>query len=269
MNKYTISIIGNGRWAKNHIRILSELGHKVNIFSVNSILDTSLIRKLLSCDAAVIASSSISHFAYTSLFVTNNIPVYCEKPVVVDFKQLSDLKLLRKQFPSSIFFPGHQLTFLPEILGIDSVVSFVSMRAGAIARDEGACLSLSVHDLSIIYMFLGNTLPHNFSANGDIHEFSVSLNTKGFEALLYYKSFSPNLRMRNMIISTTNSVHSINPDNWRRADVLKRSLKHFLHCVKSGRNSLINNIDSAIAITSYALLINDSLTSEQKRSAVQ
>lgn len=265
MAKYTISIIGNGRWAKNHIRILSELGHNVNIFSVNSILDPSFRSKLLSCDAAVIASSSVSHLSYTSLFVTNNIPVYCEKPCVVNSEQLSNLKLLRERFPSSIFFPGHQLIFLPEIIDIANVVSFVSMRAGAIARDEGACLSLSVHDLSIIYMLLGNTLTHSFSAKGDIHEFSVSLNAKNFEALLYYKSFSPNLRMRNMIISTSNSVLSINPDNWRRADVLKRSLNHFLHCVKSARNSLINNINSAIDITSFALEINNSLTSEQKR----
>jgi hypothetical protein len=233
-----VAVVGNGRWAQNHIRILSD---KPNIKL--TVLDLPFVCDMKCFDAVFITASSVAHYPLLAEAFRLRVPVYCEKPICLTKNQLYHLNSLFHT--SQIFAGGFQLLYLPELVNRPSseLLSFSSVRTGAIPRDEGAILSLAVHDLSLLAHFSQLPFWDRISVSGDKHEamilLSKSSSPQTYSASIFVSSFS---RARARIVQAAFSSASpllLRPDNWNRVDLLETAISAFLADAASGKRTKI------------------------------
>lgn len=239
--------IGAGKWGSNHYRIIKELGESIEQIDVEVNPLSSILE--YRPDAVIITTSSVNHFNLVMLCDRQNIPVFCEKPVCVKESHIEQLSKVKVPFMS-----GHQLVFMPEIESFSGRCNYMfSERSGAIPRDEGALLSLAVHDIAIAhYLFKKDSF--NVIADGNKHNAKIYLsNQSGCNlAEILVQSFT-NIRLRNLtMIDGTTSTLTIAPDNWNRIDLLKLELKEFIDVVKNNRYDNKNNLQFTLNVMKTA-----------------
>ena len=109
-----IAVIGNGRWAQNHIRILKEYGAFLGAYDIETdykkVINGSINGTLP--DGVVIATDPVMHFPITEYAMSRKVAVYCEKPIATQTWQLDELMKLRK---TAIYQAGFQLLYDPKI----------------------------------------------------------------------------------------------------------------------------------------------------------
>lgn len=226
---------GNGKWGKNHTRILRGNGHNVSVFDIDSdhkevLQDTP--------DAVVVTCSTVNHFPITLYCLERGIPVFCEKPICLEQWQLKAYSY----YKDNIFMGGHQLCFLPELKGLSGHVQYINcVRSGAIPRTEGALFSLAVHDVAVVQMLTGKC--ELIEVLGSLHKAKISLN----RADILVESFS-HAKLRHMVMVTDSGIIRLNPENWQRVDLVEMELNHFIDSINKGVVPLYNNMRDCIDI---------------------
>ena len=89
-----IAVIGNGRWAQNHIKILKECGALLEAYDnesdyrdvinhAKSRIDSKegIVHTKTILHGIVIATDPVMHFPITKYAMERGIAVYCEKPI--------------------------------------------------------------------------------------------------------------------------------------------------------------------------------------------
>jgi hypothetical protein len=232
--------VGLGNWGKNHNRILKDRGHDVEVIEVEN-----NYRDMGQPDACIVTTSSVMHFPVAWYCLKHGIPVFCEKPIVTKRSQLDLLKDQGDRF----FMSGHQLVFADEIKGLlnKDIVYMSSIRSGAIARDEGALMSLAVHDLAILY-YLQPTDFKVVTVQGNKHEAHLNLSDGVRQADIYVRSLSDVKLRHSVFIDDMGRFYRFIPECWNRQDLLEKELDYFLGCVSRKELPDKNDLKTSIKI---------------------
>ncbi len=184
-----ICVVGVGRWGKNHVRTLSELGalagivdpspDSVNWFKENypaARIFASLSEALAApLDGFVVATPAETHFDIAKKILESGKPVLVEKPLALERNQAIELKKLAQEKRLTLMV-GHVMLFHPavrkikELLGsgrIGKLQYLYSNRLnlGTIRTEENILWSFAPHDISIFQYLIG-AQPVEVSSHG-------------------------------------------------------------------------------------------------------
>jgi predicted dehydrogenase len=232
---------GVGAWGANHHRILSAMA------ATNEIAYTSVevergsyfaeVMRSVRPTAIVVATNSVNHFPIALHALAEGISVFCEKPIALSSSQVQTLQSTAVS-TGALLAAGYQLLFDPLVAPLQhSCSAMVSIRSGAIPRDEGAVLSLAVHDIALAMWTLSRPV-RSFKVEGAKHDALIELyysHQPGacFAASIHVKSFSQ-VKTRHTIFTTDDGrVLGFTPDNWSRLDLLESELRAFVALISS------------------------------------
>ena len=234
------------------------MGHTLSVYDIESKYWNT--REIINqtVDAVIITASSVNHWPITEYCLDLDIPVYCEKPLLLKEEQLHELKIREQK---KILMVGHQLLFVPEVVMLKSRVNFMSsIRSGSIPRTEGALFSLMVHDIAVAHYVTGKPQFECIWAEGNRHELKVTLRNELVIVDLYAKSISDvRLRHTTMIDNETFQPVHLSPDNWKRPDLLEKALTAFTAYVQRGHDIGVNGTTDAINVMETVFKIQSKL----------
>lgn len=174
-----ICVIGGGRWGKNHINTLCELGYLSGIVEANS----DKLKKLLEIypvsgytsleealedgfDGYTIATPAILHFETAKKILKTGKPVMVEKPMTLSSQSSLELVEIAKANNAQLMV-GHVLLFHPAIRKIKELIDFgmigdlyylysTRLNLGTVRTEENVFWSFAPHDISVIDYLVGN-----------------------------------------------------------------------------------------------------------------
>jgi UDP-2-acetamido-3-amino-2,3-dideoxy-glucuronate N-acetyltransferase len=175
-----ICVIGTGRWGKNHLRTLNELGCLAGV--VDSDPDTleavaadypdaarfSDYREAAEADfdGFTVASSAETHHTIARYLLERCRPVLVEKPMTLTAEDSRDLAQLADSTGTPLMV-GHVMLFHPAIRAIKRLIDDGSigrlqylysnrLNLGAIRSEENILWSFAPHDISIFQYLIGS-----------------------------------------------------------------------------------------------------------------
>ncbi len=185
--KTKIGVIGAGRWGKNIINTLHNLGVLAGIAEPNANLRNDIHslypnipvfdshQKLLDTEipAVAIATPVFTHFEIAKEALLAGKDVFVEKPMTVNLEESDELVLLAKQ-KNKILMVGHMLLYQPAIqfikqfIGEGQLGRLYSLRQvrrnlGTIRTQENVLYSLGVHDLAVLNYLVGEKVVDSIS----------------------------------------------------------------------------------------------------------
>lgn len=177
MNK-KICVIGGGRWGKNHIKTLYQLGSlegivESNTERLNELLNEFPVKGFSSLDDALsfgfdgytIAAPAPLHFSIAKQLIEKGQHVLVEKPLTLSADEsLQLVKLAEKNHVQLMV--GHVLLFHPAIRKIKELIDDGKvgklhyiysnrLNLGTVRTEENVFWSLAPHDVSIFDYFVG------------------------------------------------------------------------------------------------------------------
>jgi len=190
--KLNFAVIGAGRFAKNHIRILQE-SKDVNLIGIasrtkesldvargsvpkNAVLttDASKLINNKDVDCVLIATPPSTHFELAKAAIKAGKHVLLEKPMATNLKEADELRKIVKN-QDKVFMVAHQYTYNDYInylksnikkIGKVGVVYGEHLYPGPMGDDIGCLWDAGTHVLSIIqYLFNPGNIK-NISGNG-------------------------------------------------------------------------------------------------------
>jgi predicted dehydrogenase len=189
-----IGIIGAGRFGKNHVRVLSELGYLAGIAELDETTRNSAseqykvpafadYRELIKSgiDGVVIATPAHTHFPIAKDVLELGLPVMVEKPITLNSKDAEVLNELAKAKKLPLMV-GHLLLFQPAIVkakeliqsgDIGQLLSLHQERLnlGKARAQENALWSLGVHDVAVLLYLVGKApLQNSFVGQATLTE---------------------------------------------------------------------------------------------------
>lgn len=258
-------IFGNGKWSKNHQRILKTNCIPFEVFDIDTTPFDACLKHGAPM-AVIVTASTVNHHTITKHFLENDIPVFCEKPICLETWQLDNLETFIPNRP--IFMAGHQLVFDKIIHGFakeGSAVFFSSKRTGAIPRCEGAIMSLAVHDIAIAMHLFNYEKPISIEVAGNQHTAQLMIHWENKTADIYVQSIAQVQLRHATIVGNTGKCTSITPDCWNRTDLLEKELMHFVECVATGKYPTRNNLQQAIEVMRVTIAARDKINSLQQK----
>ncbi len=189
MKKLSIGLIGYGIWGSKILKELIYLNACVHVLEVNTTLKTSALKcgadsfetdlgafKKTRFDGLIIASPTSTHLPVIQEFASKNIPIFVEKPLTNNLKDLQSVQKLN--LPNIYvmhiwkYHPGVRLLAkiasegkIGEIKGAKSIrTNWTSPR-----KDTDSLWNLGIHDLSICELILGH-IPKKKQAVCEKHE---------------------------------------------------------------------------------------------------
>ena len=205
MNK-KICVVGAGRWGKNHIRTLHNLGYLAGI--VESDTDSRLecqekysdvktfgsIRDAIreNFDGFTVATPAETHFEIAEFIINHKKHVLVEKPITLKAEEARCLKKLAEENKVNLMV-GHLLLFHPVIRKIRELIESGKigkfqyvysnrLNLGTVRTEENILWSFAPHDISIFQYLIGN-LPVEIVSRGGaflqphIHDSSMTILT--------------------------------------------------------------------------------------------
>jgi len=190
--KFNFAVIGAGRFAKNHIKILQEfknvkligiasrtkksLGKINGSISKNSVLttDTSKLINDKNVDCVLIVTPPSTHFELAKAAIQAGKHVLLEKPMVSNLEEADELRKIVKS-QNKVFMVAHQyiyndyITYLKSNIQEIGKVSFVygeHFYPGPMRNDIGCLWDAGTHVLSIIQYLFNPGGIKNISGNG-------------------------------------------------------------------------------------------------------
>ena len=259
-----IVVIGNkGRWAKGHIKTLKNLG----VYGGGCDLDEAYQIFIMESnpDGVVIATNAITHYNIVEFCFSNNIPVYCEKPIATEEWQLDKYRevltrsILEATKPKDerriIFQAGFQLLYDPTIEAYKeshNVDKFISRRLGGNYRNESSVQTLMIHDIAIAHYLFGNDYTVE-EVWGDRAETNGNLlfDNGGFHNVILHSRYArPSFRQIDFLID--GSWNTLEFDNHARPDLLTLALKDFMTSIRykdiKRHDTPRNNLEFAIGV---------------------
>ena len=187
-----IGVIGAGRWGKNIIATLYELGALSAIAETDAQLRSTLTQQypdipiyndcdtLLNSDvsAVTIATPVVTHYKLCKQALACDKDVFVEKPMAMTVEQCDDLvQCVRAS--GQIFMVGHMLLYQPAITAIKAFIdqgrlgklyrlSQTRCNLGTIRTQENVLYSLGVHDLAVLSYLIGKKVQRVVSVSQSI-----------------------------------------------------------------------------------------------------
>ncbi len=185
--KPRVGVAGVGRWGKNIIRNLWEIGVATAVYDPDPdrlgaalkgrtglVAAESYNDLLRQVDAVAIASPAVMHFAMSREALVRGKHVFVEKPAALHLDQVQELAdLARRQ--GVTFMTGHLLEYHPgvermrEVVGSGEIgkVQYIyssRLNLGVVRTEENILWSFAPHDVSVLLRIMGEE-PENVSAH--------------------------------------------------------------------------------------------------------
>ncbi len=177
---YNVCVVGAGRWGKNHIRTLAELGVLGGIVESNYDVLNSLkstypgIQYFSDLDSALshgfdgftVATPAETHFEIAKQIVESGTHVLVEKPLSLTHKDAVILQELSVEKNINLMV-GHVLLFHPAIRKIKEILTSGKLgklqylysnrlNLGAVRKEENILWSFAPHDISLFQYMIGD-----------------------------------------------------------------------------------------------------------------
>jgi len=186
-----IAVIGAGRWGKNHIKTLHELGFLAGIVEADP--DTrdvfqekypeaktfATVREAIEedFDGFTVATPAETHFKIAEFIITHKKHVLVEKPLTLKASEAKRLKELAEENGVNLMV-GHLLLFHPAIRKIKELIKKGKigkleyiysnrLNLGTVRTEENILWSFAPHDISVFQYFIGS-LPTEIVSRGGV-----------------------------------------------------------------------------------------------------
>ena len=206
MGDTKICVVGAGRWGKNHIRTLHDLGFLAGIVEANSDVRAECrekypdvktfagIRDAIKEDfhGFTVATPAETHFEIAEFIISHKKHVLVEKPLTLRAKEARSLKKLAEENGVNLMV-GHLLLFHPAIRKIKELIQSGKigklqyiysnrLNLGAVRTEENILWSFAPHDISIFQYLIGSLPVEVISRGGaflqpHIHDSSMTVLT--------------------------------------------------------------------------------------------
>jgi UDP-2-acetamido-3-amino-2,3-dideoxy-glucuronate N-acetyltransferase len=175
-----ICVIGAGRWGKNHIKTLNELGSLGGIVETREAARTELAKQYPAAtvhadyreaagaayDGFVVATPAETHFQIAEYLLSLKKPVLVEKPITLASSEARRLRALAEKEHVPLMV-GHVLLFHPAIrkikelivggkLGKIEYLYSNRLNLGTVRTEENILWSFAPHDISIFQYLIGD-----------------------------------------------------------------------------------------------------------------
>ena len=185
-----ICVVGGGRWGKNHIRTLNDMGNLGGIVETNEETYQELITtyqdvKLFSSledalsigfDGFVVATPAETHFLLAKKIMEAGHHVLVEKPFTTKLEDSYDLCHIAKKYNVNLMV-GHLLLFHPAFIKIKSMIENGDigdlqymysnrLNLGTIRTHENVFWSFAPHDISL-FQYLAESDPIKITSVGN------------------------------------------------------------------------------------------------------
>lgn len=205
MNK-KICVIGAGRWGKNHVRTLADLGSLAGIVDANKDTLTWFrdkypgVKAYESLDEALaenhdgytIATPAETHYDIAKKVLRRGKPVLVEKPLALEAAQARELKAISEEEGVALMV-GHVMLFHPAIAKMKELIADGKigkleylysnrLNLGTVRTEENILWSFAPHDISIFQYFIGSSPVQVVSRGGayiqpHIHDTTMTILT--------------------------------------------------------------------------------------------
>ena len=238
MMKNRICVVGAGRWGKNHINNLIDLGCLGGVVDTNkkeidslklkyprinffSDLDSSFLHNF---DGYIIATPSSSHASLAKEIIKKKKPVLVEKPLAHSLKDAKALEKIINKTDGKLLV-GHLLLFHPAILKMKKMIDQGDigdiqyiysnrLNLGIVRKDENVFWSFAPHDIAL-FQFFSNSFPSDISSSGGdflqnkIHDTTMTYlkYPNKIHGHIYVSWLHPFKEHRLVIIGTKGSLH--------------------------------------------------------------
>ncbi|MBO7248551.1 MAG: Gfo/Idh/MocA family oxidoreductase [Bacteroidales bacterium] len=174
-----ICVIGGGRWGKNHIRTLHQLGYLAAIAESNeaklnehlsaypgTIGHTSVDEAIEAAyDGYTLATPAESHFDIALKIIRKGMNIMIEKPMTLTSEE-SEILVAEAKKSGSRLMVGHILLFHPAIRKIKEVIASgkigklfyiysTRLNLGTVRTEESVFSSFAPHDISVLDYLVG------------------------------------------------------------------------------------------------------------------
>jgi len=205
MNK-KICVVGAGRWGKNHIKTLHELGCLAGIVEASADVRTEFKEKYPGIktfttvrdaikedfDGFTVATPAETHYDVAKFIIEQGKHVLVEKPITTRLAEARHLKELAEENGVNLM-TGHLLLFHPAIRKMKELITSGKigkleyiysnrLNLGAVRTEENILWSFAPHDISIFQCLIGNMPVEVLSRGGaflqpHIHDSSMTVLT--------------------------------------------------------------------------------------------
>ena len=202
----SICVVGAGRWGKNHIKTLHELGFLAGIVEADTdillqfqekypdVLTFSNIKDAVNedFDGFTVATPAETHYEVAKFIIEQGKHVLVEKPITTRLAEAKHLKELAEENGVNLM-TGHLLLFHPAIrkmkelmksgkIGKIEYIYSNRLNLGAVRTEENILWSFAPHDISIFQYFIGEMPIEIVSRGGaflqpQIHDSSMTVLT--------------------------------------------------------------------------------------------
>ncbi len=263
-----IAVIGNGRWAQNHIRVLKELGCFGGVYDTKHDYKDIIAYK---CSGIIIATNPVNHYDIVEYAIQDNTPIYCEKPIATKHWQIEGLismlnpdNMKRGGYIYPVFQAGFQLLYDQYPINPDAPVDkLISKRLGANPRNESIVQTLMIHDIAVAMDIFGIEHISIENAWGNRAECFVNLKWEGtthvasLHARYARPEFVTNFRQMDFIYED-GKMSTL--QNHETKDLLKLSIQDWLQAiedVKQGKPAQNKaNLEFAVKVQEIAFEID-------------
>jgi UDP-2-acetamido-3-amino-2,3-dideoxy-glucuronate N-acetyltransferase len=206
VNNSKIAVVGAGRWGRNHIETLYNLGCLGGIVEVDEIKLLKLkekyphIRMFSRLEDALegdfqgftVATPTETHFTITETILKHKRHVLVEKPIAMKVEEAKTLKQLAEENRVNLMV-GHLLLFHPAIRKIKELIKAGKigklqyvysnrLNLGTVRTEENILWSFAPHDISIFQYLIGSHPIEVVSRGGiylqpNIHDSSMTVLT--------------------------------------------------------------------------------------------
>jgi UDP-N-acetylglucosamine 3-dehydrogenase len=176
----SIAVIGTGGWGKNHVRVLSELGHLAAVcdldasrarayaekYRVKGYSDVDELLEKARPDGVTICTPASTHFAVASKTLKAGVHTFVEKPMTSTLKEAQDL-IKEADRAGKILTVGFIERFNPAIMELKKMITGGTLgrpilfeyhrenRRGENIVDVGVVKDASVHDIDTARWLFG------------------------------------------------------------------------------------------------------------------
>ena len=186
-----ICVVGAGRWGKNHIKTLDEIGCLAGIVEANAEVRTEFeeqypgiktfatVRDAINedFDGFTVATPAETHFELAKFIISHKRHVLVEKPITLKASEARRLKKLAEGNGVNLMV-GHLLLFHPAIRKIKELIEKGKigkleyiysnrLNLGTVRTEENILWSFAPHDISV-FQYLVGSLPTEVVSRGGV-----------------------------------------------------------------------------------------------------
>tara|TARA_B100000676_G_scaffold102913_2_gene102687 strand:+ start:9232 stop:10203 length:972 start_codon:yes stop_codon:yes gene_type:complete len=189
MKNKKVCVIGGGRWGKNHLNTLNQLGSLYGLVEQNldsieyykkiypNIMYFTKVEDAINhgFDGYVVATPAETHYSIGKKIIESKNHLLIEKPITTNVQEAEELNNLANKNSVNLMV-GHLLLFHPAIKKIKELIDSGTigklqyiysnrLNLGNIRSQENVFWSFAPHDLSIIQYFT-DSFPLKITSNG-------------------------------------------------------------------------------------------------------